>query len=148
MKRLISRPVNSILELWTPTQNLASILRILHNQHQESFPYLLHSPSSYAFPLQCYPRCRKKKTNPPDLSVRFLFTLGSSCRSRLHFHFPKIVQIPHKDVQTTITVLGLRKRYRGQQGCRHSDHSSRLKKTLQRPRIAFTHNNYKLLSIA
>ena len=127
---LTTRLVSSILELWTPSPNIAWLLKHLHNQHQESFPSLLHSPSGYAFPLQCYPRCTKNKTIPPYLSARFLFTLGSLGNSKLHFHFPNPVQIPHKDVHTTITVLGLRKHDRGQQGCTHNDHSSRFKETL------------------
>ena len=78
LERLTAKLVSSTTELWTPTPGLASLLKHLHTQHQEASPSLLHVPSGYAFPFQCFSGCAKKKTITLDLSMRFLLTLGLS----------------------------------------------------------------------
>ena len=75
VERLSSKLVSSTTELWTPAPDLSWLLKHLHTQHKEASPSMLHSPSGYASPFQCYSGCAKKKTGPLDLSMRFLLTL-------------------------------------------------------------------------
>ena len=75
---LITKLVSSTIELWTPTPDLAWILKRLHNQHKETPPSLPDSPLGYASPSSALQGVQIKKPTPLDLSVRFLPTLALS----------------------------------------------------------------------
>ena len=129
MERLTSKLVRSTLELWTPTPDLAWLLKN-------------YTPNTRKHSLLCY-------TVPqamPSLPVLFKVCKEENHPSRLvcevpshtkfikqvqtPFPFPKSVQISNEYVHTTISVLGLTKCNRSQGMHTH------------------THNNYEFLSIA
>ena len=49
-KGLFSKVVSSIIEPWTPTQDLTWIFQHVHTQQKESSPSLLYNPLGHAFP--------------------------------------------------------------------------------------------------
>ena len=62
---------------------------------QGSIPFSATQSLRLCLPFQCNSGCAKKKTNPLDLSVRFLLTLGLSSYSD-PISIPKPVQRPNK----------------------------------------------------
>ena len=108
MERPTAKLVSSILDLWTPTMDLAWLLNI-YRPNTRKHPLLYYTVPQAMPSLPVLFRVCKEENQPSRLVCEVPSHTRFIKQFRTPFPFPKLVHMSNKDVHTTISVLGLTK---------------------------------------